>query len=291
MDQSAVPVIDPGRIESLLSNSGVPEASRAREALSRGLEMKGLSPEDVACLASVSDPVLLQELYDAAKKVKETIYGRRLVIFAPMYISNLCGNECLYCAFRASNPEIVRRALTQDEIARETAILVEQGHKRVLLVAGESYPREGFEYVLKSIATVYGVRSGKGGIRRINVNVAPLTATEFSELKKTGIGTYQLFQETYHPGVYGRVHTGGKKRDYAWRITAIDRAMEAGIDDVGIGVLFGLSPWAWEVQALLQHIRHLEDRFGVGPHTKRTKTGTGHGLGHRRTPSPCGDRC
>jgi len=267
MDQSAVPVIDPGRIESLLSNSGVPEASRAREALSRGLEMKGLSPEDVACLASVSDPVLLQELYDAAKKVKETIYGRRLVIFAPMYISNLCGNECLYCAFRASNPEIVRRALTQDEIARETAILVEQGHKRVLLVAGESYPREGFEYVLKSIATVYGVRSGKGGIRRINVNVAPLTATEFSELKKTGIGTYQLFQETYHPGVYGRVHTGGKKRDYAWRITAIDRAMEAGIDDVGIGVLFGLSPWAWEVQALLQHIRHLEDRFGVGPHT------------------------
>ncbi len=267
MDTFAVPVIDPERIESLLSGRTITEVPRFREVISRGLEMKGLSPEDVACLASVSDPGLLQELYDAAKKVKETIYGKRLVIFAPMYISNLCGNECLYCAFRASNPGIVRRALTQEEIARETAILVDQGHKRVLLVAGESYPREGFGYVLKSIATVYGVKSGRGEIRRINVNVAPLTSTEFSELKTTGIGTYQLFQETYHPGVYGRVHTGGKKRDYDWRITAIDRAMEAGIDDVGIGVLFGLSPWEWELQALLQHIRHLEDRFGVGPHT------------------------
>lgn len=267
MNAFSVPVIDPERIETILSGQRAPEAPRFREALSRGLEMKGLSPEDVACLSSVSDPGMLQELFDAARRVKETVYGKRLVVFAPMYISNLCGNECLYCAFRASNPEIVRRALTQDEIARETAILVEQGHKRVLLVAGESYPREGFDYVLKSIATVYGVRSGRGEIRRINVNVAPLTSSEFRELKGTGIGTYQLFQETYHPATYGRVHTGGKKKDYAWRITAIDRAMEAGIDDVGIGVLFGLSPWAWEVQALLQHIGHLENRFGVGPHT------------------------
>jgi|GEM_PF-2498671 len=188
MDTFAVPVIDPERIESLLSGRTITEVPRFREVISRGLEMKGLSPEDVACLASVSDPGLLQELYDAAKKVKETIYGKRLVIFAPMYISNLCGNECLYCAFRASNPGIVRRALTQEEIARETAILVDQGHKRVLLVAGESYPREGFGYVLKSIATVYGVKSGRGEIRRINVNVAPLTSTEFSELKTTGIG-------------------------------------------------------------------------------------------------------
>lgn len=267
MNALSVPVISPERIDQLLSGLKPPETQRFREVLSRALEMKGLSPEDVACLSSVTDPDRLQELYDAARRVKETIYGRRLVIFAPMYISNLCGNECLYCAFRASNPMIVRRALTQDEIARETAILIDQGHKRVLLVAGESYPREGFDYVLKSIATVYGVRSGRGEIRRINVNVAPLTSSEFSELKKTGIGTYQLFQETYHPETYSMVHTGGKKKDYAWRITAIDRAMEAGIDDVGIGVLFGLSPWAWELQALLQHIRHLEERFGVGPHT------------------------
>lgn len=260
-------IIDPEGIDDLLYKHGTPDGSRFGEILSRAMEMKGLPPEDAAALACVRDPELEGRLFEAARAVKETIYGKRLVVFAPLYISNLCGNECLYCAFRASNPEIVRRALTQEEIARETEILVNQGHKRVLLVAGESYPREGFEYVLKSIGTVYGVRSGKGEIRRVNVNVAPLTPAQFTELKQAGIGTYQLFQETYHPQVYESVHTGGKKRDYNWRITAIDRAMDAGIDDVGIGVLFGLSPWRWEIQALLQHIAHIEGRFGVGPHT------------------------
>jgi 2-iminoacetate synthase len=267
MSTESIPIIDPERIEGILEKAGEPDPAGVREILAKAGEMKGLSPEEAAVLSSVRDPGLCSELFEAARRVKENIYGKRLVIFAPLYISNLCGNECLYCAFRASNPEVVRRALTQEEIARETGILVDQGHKRVLLVAGESYPREGFEYVLNSIATVYGVRSGRGSIRRINVNVAPLSSEEFSRLKKTGIGTYQIFQETYHPGTYRRVHVGGRKRDYAWRITAVDRAMEAGIDDVGIGVLFGLSPWRWEIQALLQHIRHLEDRYGVGPHT------------------------
>lgn len=260
-------IIDPEGIEGILERNSEPDAARFDEILSRAMELKGLPPEDAAALAGVSDPEMEGRLYEAARSVKETIYGKRLVVFAPLYISNLCGNECLYCAFRASNPSIVRRALTQEEIARETGILVDQGHKRVLLVAGESYPREGFDYVLNSIATVYGVKSGKGEIRRVNVNVAPLTPEQFSRLKNAGIGTYQLFQETYHPAVYGKVHTGGKKKDYDWRITAIDRAMDAGIDDVGIGVLFGLSPWRWEIQALLQHISHLEERFGVGPHT------------------------
>ncbi len=267
MSTETIPIIDPERIEAILENPGEPDPARIREVLAKAGEMKGLSPEEAAVLSSVRDPGLSSELFETARRVKETIYGKRLVIFAPLYISNLCGNECLYCAFRASNPKIVRRALTQEEIARETGILVDQGHKRILLVAGESYPREGFEYVLKSIATVYGVRSGRGNIRRINVNIAPLSSEEFSRLKTTGIGTYQIFQETYHPGTYGRVHVGGRKRDYGWRITAVDRAMEAGIDDVGIGVLFGLSPWRWEIQALLQHIGHLEDRWGVGPHT------------------------
>jgi len=267
MHADSVPIIDPKGIDEILADAARPDPARVREILARAAGLNGLAPRDVAALAAVTDPELLHEIFETARTVKETVYGRRLVVFAPLYISNLCGNECLYCAFRASNPEIVRRALTQEEIAHEVAILEDQGHKRILLVAGESYPKEGFRYVLDSIATVYGVKSGRGEIRRVNVNVAPLEPEEFRELKKAGIGTYQLFQETYHPEVYRRVHLGGRKRDYAWRITAIDRAMEAGIDDVGIGVLFGLGEWRWEIQALLQHIGYLEGRFGVGPHT------------------------
>jgi 2-iminoacetate synthase len=190
------------------------------------------------------------------------------VLFAPLYISNLCSNECVYCAYRARNKELVRRALTQDEIATETRLLIEQGHKRLLLLAGESYPKEdGFGYILKAIETIYKTKSGGGEIRRVNVNIAPLSVEQFKQLKAAKIGTYQLFQETYHRQTYAAVHQGGPKRDYDWRTTAFDRAMEAGIDDVGIGVLFGLYDWKFEVLAMLQHIRHLEAKFGVGPHT------------------------
>ena len=209
----------------------------------------------------------MDELFDTARQVKETIYGRRLVLFAPLYISNMCANECLYCAFRARNRDVKRRALTQDEIAREVGILVDQGHKRLLVVAGESYPRRGFQYVLDSIATVYGVTRGRGEIRRLNANVAPLTVDEFRELKAAKIGTYQVFQETYHRETYKKMHVAGVKADYDWRVSAMDRAMEAGIDDVGIGVLFGLADWRFEILALMEHSRHLEARFGVGPHT------------------------
>jgi len=235
--------------------------------LAKAQALRGLDAEDVAVLASVSDPALLAELFDAARTVKEAIYGRRLVLFAPLYVSNLCGNECLYCAFRATNRAIVRRSLNQDEVAREVRVLVEQGHKRLLLVAGEAYPREGFDYVLRCIETIYATRVGHGEIRRVNVNVAPLTVEQFARLKAAGIGTYQVFQETYHRATYEAVHVAGPKRDFDWRIGAMDRAMEAGIDDVGIGVLFGLFDWRFEILALMQHIRHLEQRFGVGPHT------------------------
>ena len=243
------------------------DAAHIRETLAKAREMKGLSLDEVAVLMPVSDPDLLNDLFATARAVKEEIYGRRLVLFAPLYISNLCSNECLYCAFRARNTEVKRRALTQEEIAQEVKILVEQGHKRVLLVAGESYPREGFSYVLKSVETVYATRSGNGEIRRVNVNVAPLTLEEFAQLKAAQIGTYQIFQETYHRETYSSVHLGGKKRNYDWRVTAIDRAMSAGIDDCGIGVLFGLYDWRYEILAMMQHIRHLEQRYGVGPHT------------------------
>ena len=215
----------------------------------------------------VSDPVLLGEVFDTARRVKEDIYGKRLVLFAPLYISNLCANECVYCAFRARNRALTRRALSQDEIAKEVTHLVEQGHKRILVVAGESYPDEGFDYILNAIDTVYRTSSGPGEIRRVNVNIAPLTLDEFKQLKARQIGTYQIFQETYHRATYAAVHLGGKKRDFDWRVTAPDRAMQCGIDDVGIGVLFGLFDWRFETLALMQHIRHLEARYGVGPHT------------------------
>jgi 2-iminoacetate synthase len=265
--RTGIPTIDEKRITDTLAQRSTGDGNCIRETLAKAREMRGLADQDVARLMAISDPELLAQLFETARYVKETIYGKRLVLFAPLYISNLCGNECLYCAFRAKNKELTRRALTQDEITQEVTKLVEQGHKRVLLVAGESYPQQGFSYVLDSIATIYKVKSGNGEVRRVNANVAPLAVDEFKQLKATGIGTYQIFQETYHHQTYANVHTGGRKADYDWRIAALDRAMQAGIDDVGIGVLFGLFDWRFETLAMLQHIRHLEERFGVGPHT------------------------
>ena len=210
---------------------------------------------------------MLGELFETSNQVKNAIYGKRLVLFAPLYISNLCANECLYCAFRATNKHITRNALSQEHIAREVEVLMNQGHKRILLVAGESYPNQGFQYVLDSIRTIYSVKNEHGEIRRVNVNVAPLTTEEFKLLKAEGIGTYQIFQETYHRETYLKVHVGGKKSDYNWRAWSLHRAMEAGIDDVGIGVLFGLFDYRFEILAMMQHIAELENQFGVGPHT------------------------
>jgi 2-iminoacetate synthase len=259
--------IDETRIFDVLTRSQSRDSAYIREVFAKAREMKGLNEEEVAALTHLSEPELLGELFETAREVKDKIYGSRLVVFAPLYISNLCANECLYCAFRARNKAIKRRALSQDEIRQETELLIDQGHKRILLVAGESYPREGFPYVLRSIETVYAAKTDKGAIRRVNVNVAPLTVEEFKDLKATGIGTYQIFQETYHHQTYAKMHVAGKKRDYEYRVTAPDRAMQAGVDDVGLGVLFGLFDWRFEVLALLQHIGHLESAFGVGPHT------------------------
>ncbi len=244
-----------------------PDFERINDVLKKASEMKGLNLSDVAVLTSISDPKMLDKLFETANRVKETIYGKRLVIFAPLYISNLCKNECLYCAFRATNKEIVRSVLSQKQIANEVKALIGQGQKRVLLVAGESYPKEGFQYVLDSIKTIYDVKTEHGEVRRVNVNVAPLKTEEFMELKKSGIGTYQIFQETYHRETYLKVHLGGKKRDYNWRAWSLHRAMEAGIDDLGIGVLFGLFDYRFELLAMMQHIAELERTFGVGPHT------------------------
>lgn len=259
--------INEQKVWDILKTNQIADKVKVKEVLSKAHEMKGLNLADVAVLTNISDPEMLSELFNTANQVKETIYGKRLVLFAPLYISNMCSNECLYCAFRATNKDIVRSALSQERIAREVEILINQGHKRILMVAGESYPNRGFQYILDSIKTIYDVKSPHGEIRRVNVNIAPLDTPEFKLLKNAGIGTYQIFQETYHRETYRKVHLGGKKRDYNWRVWSLHRAMEAGIDDVGIGVLFGLFDYRFEILAMMQHIFELEEKFGVGPHT------------------------
>jgi 2-iminoacetate synthase len=255
-------------IYDCLNATAKPEAARVRAILEKARAMQGLDFNETATLIALTDPELTEELFATAREIKNEIYGSRLVMFAPLYISNRCANECTYCAYRASNKELHRIVLTQEQIAAETKVIIEQGHKRVLMVAGESYPdHNSLEYVYKAVETIYATKSGNGEIRRVNVNVAPLSVDNFRNLKATGIGTYQCFQETYHRGTYAQVHQRGKKADYDWRASVMDRAMTAGIDDVGIGPLFGIYDWRFELLAMLQHIHHLEERFNCGPHT------------------------
>lgn len=260
-------MINEQQINEILSSNPQIEATRVREILAKALELHGLTIDEAAILTRIEDSALLDELFQAARKIKDEIYGKRLVLFAPLYIANLCSNECLYCAFRAHNKLLQRRALTQAEIVREVEFLLAEGHKRLVLLAGEEPTRESFHYLLDSLATAYGVTYKNSNIRRINVEIAPLTIEDFKLLKAAQIGTYILFQETYDREVYRKVHVGGKKADYDWRLTTMDRALTAGIDDVGIGVLFGLADWRFEVLALLQHVEHLNRKFGIGPHT------------------------
>ena len=260
--------LDENRIEAeIAATAAGADKQRVREILEKAAKLGGLSEDDVAVLCAVTDPDLTAELFHTAEKVKTEIYGPRIVLFAPLYFSNICLNECVYCAFRRSNKDLDRKILTMEEIEAETAALIDQGHKRVLLIGGEAFPKTGFQYLIDAIERIYSVKRGRGEIRRINVNVAPLETDEFRRLKETGIGTYQLFQETYNRKVYEPMHPSGAKSDFDWRVSVMDRAMAAGIDDVGIGPLFGLHDWRFEVLATMQHIAHLEDAFGVGPHT------------------------
>lgn len=267
MNTNYAPFINEQEIERILELNKKPTPSRVRTVLSKAKEMKGLNLEDVALLTNISDSMQLFELFETANHIKEKIYGKRLVIYAPLYISNHCSNECSYCAFRTKNDSIARRTLTQEEIAEKTKILIQQGHKRVLLVASDVHPQKEFQYLMDSIDTIYKAKVGKGDIRRVNVNIAPLEIEEFKLLRQAKIGTYQLFQETYHAATYQEVHLEGRKMDYQFRVTALHRAMESGIQNVGLGVLFGLYNYRFELLALMQHIRELERVFGMGPHT------------------------
>lgn len=259
--------INESYINSLLENPKLSDAKFQRDAINKAKDCKGLTLEESAALLNIENEDLLTELFHAAKEIKENIYGNRLVMFAPLYVTNLCVNNCLYCAFRRDNKELVRKTLTIEEIREEAEYLVSQGHKRVLLVAGEHPKKSSMEFLGEAISEIYKVNHNGNNIRRINVNTAPQTVENFKVLKSFGIGTYQCFQETYHFETYNKMHPDGPKHDYAWRLYAMDRSLQAGIDDVGIGALFGLTDYKFETLALLSHAFNLDEKWGVGPHT------------------------
>ncbi|MBO8138432.1 MAG: [FeFe] hydrogenase H-cluster radical SAM maturase HydG [Desulfotomaculum sp.] len=236
------------------------------EKARKSKKAQALEPKEVAALLQTEDEELVDMMFEAAREVKEKIYGKRLVLFAPLYVSNYCINNCVYCGYRRDN-KFERRKLTMEEIAEEVQILEELGHKRLALEAGEHPVECSIDYILECIDTIYKVKLNNGSIRRVNVNIAATTVENYAKLKEIGIGTYILFQETYHRETYAKMHPSGPKRDYDWHTTAMDRAMMAGIDDVGIGALFGLYDYKFEVMGLIYHSLHLENKFGVGPHT------------------------
>lgn len=253
-------------LEGMLEKGARAGPAEMRRVIAWAREAGGLTLEQVSCLLGDMDRETEAELYAAAQAVKLRIYGKRVVMFAPLYVSDHCVNHCSYCGYRHDQPG-PRRRLTQAELAEEVKALERLGHKRLALEAGEDPALCPIEYIVECIQTIYAVRLERGSIRRVNVNIAATTGEDYARLKDAGIGTYILFQETYHPEAYRRYHPRGPKAGYEWHLTAHHRAMRAGLDDVGLGVLFGLYDWRFEILALLQHARTLEAEFGVGPHT------------------------
>ncbi len=237
------------------------------EILDKARACKGLTHREAAVLLECDEPDLEEEMFALARDIKQRFYGNRIVMFAPLYLSNYCVNGCVYCPYHARNKTIRRKKLTQEEIRREVIALQDMGHKRLAIEAGEDPRNNPIEYILESIRTIYDIRHKNGAIRRVNVNIAATTVENYRKLKEAGIGTYILFQETYNKSLYEALHPSGPKRDYAYHTEAMDRAMQGGIDDVGIGVLFGLDTYRYDCIGLLMHAEHLEARFGVGPHT------------------------
>ena len=235
--------------------------------LEKARQRKGLDHREASVLLACQNEEKIQEIYALANQIKNDYYGNRIVMFAPLYLSNYCVNGCLYCPYHLKNKHITRRKLTQEEIVKEVTALQDMGHKRLAIEAGEDPVNNPIEYILECIQTIYGIRHKNGAIRRVNVNIAATTVENYRKLHDAGIGTYILFQETYHKESYERLHPTGPKHDYAYHTEAMDRAMEGGIDDVGIGVLFGLNTYRYDFIGLLMHAEHLEARFGVGPHT------------------------
>jgi 2-iminoacetate synthase len=264
-DEPMIPFIDSSEITNIL-NYSKPDKSRVREIIAMSLGKKRLSMQETAILINADDPDLIEEIKEGAKELKRNIYGDRIVLFAPLYIGNYCSNNCSYCGFKKSNKEVIRKTLLDKELIKEVQTLENHGHKRLILVFGE-HQQYSPEFIADSVRTVYSVKEKNGEIRRVNINAAPQDIEGFKIIKESGIGTFQIFQETYHKETYHKVHLSGMKRNFDWRLTSLDRAMEAGIDDVGIGALFGLYNWKFDVLGLIRHVNHLESVYNVGPHT------------------------
>lgn len=260
--------IDEGYINELLMAKKQPEKAEIRDIIAKSLDLQRLEPEETAVLLNCTDEDLWQEMYAAGLKIKENVYGRRIVTFAPLYISNYCVNNCVYCGFRSNNEESVRQQLSMDELREEIKALVSKGHKRLIMVYGE-HPKSDVHYIAETLKVAYSTKVDHGEIRRANVNAAPMSIEDLRLLKEVGIGTFQVFQETYHHSTYRKLHPQNTlKGNMGWRLYGLHRCMEAGVDDVGIGALFGLYDWKFEVMGLLAHTIDLEKKFGgVGPHT------------------------
>lgn len=253
-------------IDALVADT-VEDAVRVREIIAKSMNKEPLLVEETAALLAVTDKNLLEEIFDAARLLKKNVYGNRIVIFAPLYIGNHCINDCKYCAFRSSLRTTVRKTLNSDEVIQQVEALEDAGHKRLILVFGE-HPDYTPEFIADTVRSAYQVKKGKGEIRRVNINAAPLNADGYKTVKAAGIGTYQIFMETYHHDTYRKYHPAHThKGDYLYRLDGLTRAYEAGCDDVGIGALFGLYDWRFEVLSMVTHSRFLMDRFGCGPHT------------------------
>jgi len=264
-DQRMKPFIDTDELWDLI-NTVPASKKRVRDVIAKSLDKNRLTLAETAVLINATDHELIEEIKQGARKLKEKVYGQRIVLFAPLYIGNLCTNNCAYCGFKASNKQLKRVTLDKDDLISQVKTLEDTGQKRLILVFGE-HPKYDANFIADSVRTVYGVKSGPGEIRRVNINAAPLDIDGFRIIKDAKIGTYQIFQETYHRETYAKVHPSGMKRNFDWRLTALDRAQEAGIDDVGIGALFGLYDWRFEVLGLVRHTNHFEAVYNVGPHT------------------------
>jgi 2-iminoacetate synthase len=266
LSDGAIDFIDDAYLGELVANTSA-DAGRVRELLAKSLAKEHLSVEETAVLLAAEDGELVEEIFETARALKGKVYGNRIVLFAPLYIGNDCVNDCAYCAFRRSNRDAVRRTLSRDELRQQVEALESRGHKRLIVVFGE-HPTYNADFIHDCVKLIYSVKIGHGEIRRLNINAAPLDIAGYRRVKAAGIGTYQVFQETYHHETYGKVHPANtRKGNYLHRLDALSRAQEAGIDDVGIGALFGLYDWRFEVLGLIRHALYLQERYGVGPHT------------------------
>ena len=266
LSKDCVDFINDSKIEGILKNTKE-DIQQIRNVIAKSMRKEPLTVEECAILISAEQPDVVEEIFEAARKLKRDVYGNRIVIFAPLYVGNKCINDCSYCGFRKSLRSTVRKTLTDDELTSEIETLENVGHKRLILVFGE-HPKYNAEFIAKTVRDSYKIKCGNGEIRRVNINAAPLSVEDFRTVKESGIGTFQIFQETYHHETYEKVHPKETcKGDYLYRLDGLTRAFEAGCDDMGIGALFGLYDWRFEVLGLITHSIYLMDKFGVGPHT------------------------